>query len=501
MRLKKLKLNTISSVLYQVVAVICGFVLPRLIIINYGSTVNGLASSISQFLSVISFLELGMGAVVQSSLYRPLAEKDDLQISKIVTSANRFFRRIAIILAVYILVLLFVYPTFINREFSWLYTALLILAISISYFAQYYFGVVDRLLLTADQRGYIQYTAQAITLLANTVFCAILMKGNVSIQVVKLVTSIVYLIRPFVLRLYVNRHYAINRNEWYDEEPISQKWNGVAQHIAACVLDGTDTIVLTLFSTLENVSIYSVYFLVVNGVKQLVLVMMNGVQSLMGELLAKNENDNLKSFFGYFEWILHNAVVLIFGCMGVLILPFIQIYTSAANDVNYYQPLFAFLIVLANAAHCLRLPYNMLILAAGHYKQTQWNYITAMLINIFISVIAVVKWGLIGVALGTLIAMMYQTVWMAVYDSNNIIGWPIKNFVKQGISDVIIVIMALLGCSLISIKEYTYVSLFVYAIKIGLIWAGCISAINMLLFGVRVKETVSKFKCLLKRGR
>ena len=59
------------------------------------------------------------------------------------------------------------------------------------------------------------------------------------------------------------------------------------------------------------------------------------------------------------------------------------------------------------------MPYNILILAAGHYKQTQSNYIIAMILNIVVSIATVKMWGLVGVAIGTLIAMAYQTVWMA----------------------------------------------------------------------------------------
>ena len=40
-----------------------------------------------------------------------------------------------------------IYPLKHNNEFDHLYTALLILAMSISSFSQYYFGIVDRLLL------------------------------------------------------------------------------------------------------------------------------------------------------------------------------------------------------------------------------------------------------------------------------------------------------------------------------------------------------------------
>ena len=250
--------NTISSIVFQVTAVICGFVLPRLILEHFGSEVNGLVSSITQFLQIIAFLELGIGAVVQSSLYKPLAEKDNIKISEIVVSANKFFKKLAIILGIYIFILIIFFPYISKNEFSWLYTATLIIAISISSFAQYYFGVVDRLLLTADQHGYIQFNAQTITLILNTIACVVLINMDASIQVVKLATSIIFLGRPLCLRLYVNKHYIIDRNITYSVEPIKQKWNGIAQHVAAIAMDNVPVIVLTIFATLTDVSIYSV---------------------------------------------------------------------------------------------------------------------------------------------------------------------------------------------------------------------------------------------------
>lgn len=153
----KLKKNTISSLILQVTTLMCGFVLPKIMLNYFGSSVNGLVNSITQFLEIITFLELGVGAVIQSNLYKPLANKDVDEISKIVKSAYKFFRLLAKILLVYIFLLIIIYPNFINNEFSTLFTITLILAMSISSFAQYYFGIVERLLIQADQRGYIYY--------------------------------------------------------------------------------------------------------------------------------------------------------------------------------------------------------------------------------------------------------------------------------------------------------------------------------------------------------
>lgn len=481
-RAKKLALNTITSLILQIIAIVCGFILPRLILANYGSAVNGLVNSITQFLSIIAFLELGVGAVVQSSFYRPLADNDTIQVSKIYVSANKFFRKLAFILLIYVIGLIIVFPQVINNEFDFFFTATLIGAISISSFAQYYFGVVDALLVTSDQRGYIQYLAQIVTILLNTLACVFLISNGANIQIVKLTTSLIYLLRPLFLRWYVNKRYSIDRHITYITEPIKQKWNGVAQHIAAVVLDNTDVVVLTLFSSLSNVSIYSVYFLVVNGVKTLFTSMTKGLGALLGDLWARKELDELKRVFEFSEWVIHTGVVFVFGCTASLIVPFVQVYTLGVNDVNYVVPLFALLITSANGLHCLRLPYNLMILAGGHYRQTQSNYIIAAVMNLLISIATVQFLGLIGVAIGTVIAMLYQTIWMAVYDSKNFINSPIALFFKHIIVDCICFTVAFMICNMFSFSDISLSGWLIQALKIAACWLVVVIAINIIFY-------------------
>lgn len=493
-RKQKLLINTVTSLLFQVTTVICGFILPRLIIKNFGSDVNGLISSINQFLALISFLDLGVGSVVQSSLYKPLALKDDKQISEVISSASKFFNKIAIALSVYILILFLVFPRFPHSSFDWKYIVGLIAVISISSFAQYYFGVVDRLLLNSDQRGYIQYITQIITLVLNTLICYFLIVQGYSIHIVKLSSSLIFLCRPIAVRVYVSRHYRINRKAKYDVEPIKQKWNGMSQHIASVVLDNTDTVVLTCLSSFSNVSIYSVYHMIVYGVKQLILSITNGVQALIGEMWAKQELEQLRSFFGKVEWLIHTGTVFVFGCMGLLIIPFVKLYTFDITDANYVQFAFSILIVTANALHCLRLPYNIMILAGGHYKQTQHNYVIAAIINIIISVLTVYFWGLVGVAIGTLIAMLYQTIWMAFYISQNLIKWPFKSFLKQVIVDAVSVLFIVLIGVFIDFDASSYLIWVLQAVKCCILVLFVISIINLIFYLPKIKGMIIVIK-------
>lgn len=493
-RAKKLFLNTTTSLIYQFVVVVCGFILPRFFLIYYGTEVNGLVASITQFLGFIMLAECGVGAVVQSALYKPLAEKNDLEISKIIISAERFFRKIAMILVGYTVILMIVYPFITLKSFNYFYTLSLIFVISISSFAQYFFAMPYRLLLFADQMAFVPLIINTVTILLNTVFCILLMKIGADVQIVKLLTSSLFLIQPVVLSYIVKKRYNINKKIMFQGEPIKQKWNGLAQHIASVVLTNTDSVVLTIFSTLENVSIYTVYNLVVCGVRTIVSAITEGMQSMLGNMYARKEKENLENAFSKIEWLLHMITVFFFTCTAILIIPFVKVYTANVTDANYIVPFFAVLIVAANAAYCLRLPYNMMVLAAGHYRQTQMSAIMEAVINLGLSIILVMKFGLIGVAIGTLIAMMFRTIYLAWYLSNNILYRRLSCFVKHIVVDVICVTTCVFATKIFVIDAVDYFSWVILAVKIGMICLVIVGSINFIFYKDKMKSELNRIR-------
>lgn len=353
---------------------------------------------------------------------------------------------------------------------------------SISTFAQYYFGIVYQLLLSADQKNYITVSIQIITVVLNTVVSVLLITQGFSIQIVRLTTSIIYLLRPLFLSFYVKRNYNINYDAKPDKNSVPQMWNGIAQHIASVILNGTDMVILTIFSTLENVSIYSIYNMVVNGVKLLITSLTSGIQSFFGNLLARNEIELLNNYFSRIEWIVHTAVVYLFGMTAVLINSFVMIYTQGVNDANYYVPLFSLFITLAQAVYCLRLPYNSIVLAAGHYKETQNSAIIESLINIVISITTVNSLGLVGIAFGTLSAMIYRTIYLVVYLSKNILFRPIKGFLKHLMVDSLTFIIFLIIGNAINIQPTNFINWIFLVIIYGIIFLLLTTILNYIFY-------------------
>lgn len=462
-------MNSGLGLMRQVVTLVCGFVLPRYMILYYGSNLNGLAASITHFLSFISLFEMGIGPVVQANLYGPLAKKDLIQISRIVISSERFFRKIAVIFLAYIGILSIVFPQFINTSFDRKFSTSLVFILSISVFAEYFFGAAYQTLLIADQRAYILSLTIIFTTILNTAFCISAIKSGMSLHAVKLLSSAIFVLRPLTYSWYVHRHYVLDRTVELTGEPIKQKWNGFAQHIAIVIYGNIDVVALTFFSTLENVSIYSVYYSVTNGVTSLIMMATTGLEAYFGNLIAQGEKKLLDQSFQIVEWIIHFVVTIIFTVAAITITPFISVYTRGIHDANYIFPAFGMLLILAYAAQCLRIPYAQIIKAAGHFKETQMGaYISAGL-NVLISFGLIFQWGLIGITLGSIAAMLYHTCYFVWYLHKNILHRSSWYFVKYLFTDTTVMLCSCWVTQGISMGAVSYFAWVIFAVKVGIV--------------------------------
>lgn len=454
MRKERTIKNISFSLLLQIITIICGFIVPKLIIENYGSNVNGLITSITQFLAYISLLQVGMGPVIKSVLYKPIAKKNKTEIENILRTAEKFFKKIALIFIVYILVLCFIYPVFINKEFETVFSISLLLIISISTFAEYYFGITYDLYLQAEQKKYVVSILQIVTTVLNTILIIVLVKLNCSIQIVKLVSAIVFIFRPLIQNIYVKKKYQINLKSADENYKIEQKWDGLAQHIAAVIHGNTDVVILTIFSTLSEVSVYAVYNLVVTGIKKVIESFTSGIDALFGNMLANDEHDNLNRTFRIYETFYFTIITIIFICALFLITPFINIYTQGITDANYTRWAFGYLIVIAELFHSIRLPYSTLALAAGHFKETRKGAWIEAISNIVISCILVFNFGIIGVAIGTLFAMFIRTIEFMYHSSKYILKRNILEAFKRLIIVVCEVLISMIILYFVPLLEY-----------------------------------------------
>ena len=439
MRSKKALINIISSFTLQLITAICGFIVPRYILMAFGSGVNGLVSSITQFLGYIALIEGGVGGVTRAALYKPLAKRDIKKLSGIVKATELFFKKIAYIFVGYTVLLSIFYPLLVANDFDWFYASSLVIIIGVSTFAQYYFGITYQVLLQADQKQYITTWIQITTTVINTILIVILIKLKAQIHVVRLASSLIFILRPLLINFYVNRKYKIIKECEPDNEAIKQRWDGLGHHIAYFIHNNTDVVTLTLFTNIKEVSVYSIYHMIVRAITNIVRIFSTGIEAAFGNMISNNEKESLLRNFRAFDFLSSVVTTTVFTVAGIMMLPFVKIYTKDIIDVNYLRPVFSVLLIMAEAFYCLRLPYQSVALAAGKYRETRNGAFAEASINVILSVILVNFFGIVGVAIGTLLAMMFRTLQYSIFSCKNILGLKIDYIMKRNFVNVVCV--------------------------------------------------------------
>lgn len=486
--------NFITALAYQLIHIAYGFIVPRLILASFGSNINGLVSSITQFLSFISLLEGGLGAVVLAELYKPIEDNDIQKVRGILFSCRSFFRRLALIFVLYTIILAFVYSFSIKQEYSVDFTFSLILILSLTTLAQYLFSITHKLFLQANQQLYIINIVTSSTLLVNIIVAIIVIKVFPEIHVLKLASSIAFFIQPLVLKHFIGYEFKTLSKREIKRIELKNRWSGFAQNLAHFINMNTDIAIITVFSSLENVSVYSVYMLAITALRAIVTSITNSYQSALGKYLAQGNAEILKDKFKKFCIGTWGIAIILFSTCLLMINPFVSIYTTNINDANYYQPLFALVIVLANLVYCLREPFRLLILAAGKFKETNFGAIIEAVINVALSLLLITRFELLGVAIGTFIAIAFRTLYFIFFLRKEIINlriWEYRKYIIVGTAIVVLnIILYFAGCSVkIGLVSFVFIGILVALFE----------SIIIFVFFIGIKETIGLIKQFVRK--
>lgn len=496
MRKKKALVNICFSLLLELITVISGLIVPRLIIGTFGSEVNGLIGSITSFVAYITLLQTGVGSAVKAALYKPLAKKNHEELCVIVKTSNAFFRKIATATIIYIGLLMILFPLVIAKDFGWIYTASLVAIVGISTAAQYFFGITYQMVLEADQVSYVYSVVQIVTIILNTIFVVFTVKMGCSIQLVKLTSALFFVARPIILGAYTRRKYKINLNVPVDNSLIGQRWDAFAQGIAYFIHSKTDIFVLTVFATFSDVSIYSVYALVTTGLSSLINSVDKAVRSAFGNIIACDEKETLQESFNAYNTLIHMLTTACFATAAITVFAFVGVYVKNVTDANYIQPIFGVMLITAEMVYCLRSPYNSIIYAAGKFKETKVSAGVEAGLNIIISCVLVPFLGLVGVAIGTLVAMTYRTVSFANYLRKNILEFSAVSQLKRYGITLLIYAITIVGFSRFSYKPTGYLTWFIYA---GVVFTLVCVVTFILNFLLDKSNTKKAIQMLLRR--
>lgn len=441
-RTSKFVLNSASTAILQIVTMLAGLITPRFLLMAYGSDVNGLISSINQFITYFNLVEAGLSSAAVYSLYKPIAERDHSRINRIVTAAKNFYIKSGFIFISLVFLLAIVYPWISHTEVLDHQTVfLLVLVLGVNGALEFFTLAKYRALLTADQKTYVISIASIVYTILNTVIVVVMSLMRVNILTLRIVALLSIFARSMILYVYIKLHYKFIR---YDADPdyaaMDKRWSALYLQVVQTVQNASPAVLTTIFSTLKMVSVYSVYNMVMSGINGIMSVFSTGVSAGFGELLVKDDRRVFTKAYRDFEYLYYVMVSVIYGVTLATILPFVSVYTHGVNDVEYTSLLFALLFVSNGVLFNLKTPQGMLVIAAGLYKETRLQSTIQAGILVVGGIVLGSQFGLAGVMAASCLSNLYRCIDLLFFIPKTVTHLSIVPTLKSMAESIILII-------------------------------------------------------------
>lgn len=498
MRKKKFLYNSISTAFLQVVVLISGLIVPRIMLTYYGSEINGLVTSISQFISYFNLVEAGLASAAVYALYKPLANNDNDEISCVVSTAKKFYIQAGYIFLVLIICLAIIYPIFIKSSLlSKSEMFLLIIALGMNGCLEFFTLAKYRALLTADQSVYVISVTSSISTIINTLIILLLSMMKFNIVIVRIGCLVAIILRSIILYTYTKKKYPyINYNSKIESQRLDKRWDALFLQVLGATQIGAPVILATIFTTLKQVSVYSIYNMVISGINNLLGIFSTSLSSTFGDIIIKNETDKLRKNYSIFEKIYYVLIAIVYGISFNLLLPFILIYTKDVTDINYNLPTLSILFVINGLLSNFKTPQGMLVISAGLYKETKIQSSIQAGIIIFLGIILTPKYGLYGIMISSIVSNSYRNLDLWFYIPQKVTKLPIKSTFKNVLQSLVIFILICLASSVFDMYRIDSVIKWISSGIMLTIYSIFISFIVILIFD---RKVISEFKLFIKR--
>lgn len=417
-RLSNSMRNVIVGISSQVINLLLSFVSRTIFIKILGITYLGLNGLFTNVLSVLSLAELGIGNAIIFSMYKPLAENDRKKINALMNLYSKAYFIIGIIVAI-IGIAIMPFLGYITNGINDIQNIYIIYILYLLNSVISYFFAYKRSIIIADQKNYIITKYQYIFNIMQVIF-----------QVLILIIThnfILYLFIQILCSFFYNLFISMKAEKLYpflkeknkhrlDEVNKQAIFNNIKAlmiyKVAGVALNGTDNIIMSKIVGTIWVGICSNYNLIIGAVTTILSQLFVGITASIGNLNVTENKEKKEQIFNNINFI----SFWIFGFCSIsfwiLSSPFIEIWIGKEYVLNN-QILFVLILnFYISGMHTVIYTFRD---AMGLFRETKYIPVILTIINIILSILLGVKFGILGIFLATAISRLCTSVAMEPY--------------------------------------------------------------------------------------
>ena len=198
--------NIVWGLLGQAITICLGIVVPRLVLVSFGSEINGLLNSITQVYAYFTLIEAGIGSATLQALYKPTASDDKEQINKILSATNKYYKKVAKIYFVAVLGFACIYPLVISSPLPKSWVFLIILLNGMGSVINFWVQGKYTIFLSAIGKSYVNTNLGTVSNVLTSVSKIILLLNGCDVLKLQFVYFIISLIKMLFIFFYIKRN-------------------------------------------------------------------------------------------------------------------------------------------------------------------------------------------------------------------------------------------------------------------------------------------------------
>lgn len=411
--------NSVFGVISRVGVLILQFICRTIFIKVLGSEYLGVNGLFTNILSILSFAELGLGNAIIYNMYKPLANKDNKEVSKLLKLYKKCYNYIILFIFVsgllcmpFLKSLMGDAPN-INENIYLIYVLFLLQSLT-SYFLTY-----RRSLISADQKEYMCSNADLFSEIIASILKIIILFAFKNYILFLLIQISRNIIANGLLYIKSKKMYP-NIDEKKTDDLPKKKTKEIFKNvkdlmlykISSTINSGTDNIIITKLINLTTVGIASNYSLLIGAVSQVLLKVVTSFTAGIGNLNAKDSLENREKVFYTLTFI----VTWIYGFCSIMLVVFLNPFINIWIGSEYILSLSVVLALVFEFYICgvQYAGYNYAI-TTGLFKKAKWGAFTSAILNIFLSILLGYKFGIFGIFFATGLSRLCVQTWLDPY--------------------------------------------------------------------------------------
>lgn len=372
-------------------------------------SLNGLFTEV---IAVLSLAELGVGSAITYHLYRPLAEHDRKKVVQLMWFYRSAYRIIAGVILIAGLVFLPFVPWLIkDAAFNVRYLRLVYVIFLLKTVSSYFFSY-KRTLLDADQKMY-------LISMTNTAFRFITVASNLGILILTqnfiaylLSDGIVTVANNIAIAHIADRQYPFLKEVQRLPEEERKKIFSHIRHLFIGTLSGkitnsTDNILISVLVGTLQVGLYSNYSLIISNVRRILLLIPDAAAGSIGNLAVSEGRERCHQVLCRMTFIIFMVTSFCASCIMCMSDPFVEILFGREylmDDILKYS------FVVNFFYYVIREPLWRMMLVSGLFSKDKNISIAGSSINLIVSVVLGLRWGILGIMLGTTCTLVIQII-------------------------------------------------------------------------------------------